>query len=69
MGREIVCYRSRDEMLELIRYYLVHPDEARQIAEAGRERCLREHRWLHRYVKILNILGVLDDDFATESRP
>ena len=60
VGREIVCYRSRDEMVELIRYYLAHPDEARQIAEAGRERCLREHRWLHRYIKVCQVLGILD---------
>jgi spore maturation protein CgeB len=64
VGREIVCYRSRDEMLELIRYYLGHPDEARQIAEAGRERCLRDHRWLHRYVEVCQVLGVLDDSRA-----
>ena len=61
VGREIVCYRSRDEMLELIRYYLAHPDEARDMAQAGRVRCLTEHRWLHRYVKVCQILGVLDD--------
>lgn len=61
IGREILCYRSRDEMLELIRYYLDHPEESEAIARAGRERSLREHRWLHRYEKMLRILGVLDD--------
>jgi hypothetical protein len=59
VGEEILCYSSRDEMLELIRYYLTHPEEARAIAAQGRARCLREHRWLHRYRKILDILGVL----------
>jgi hypothetical protein len=59
VGGEILCYNNRDEMLELIRYYLAHPEEARAIAERGRERCLREHRWLHRYRKILKILGIL----------
>jgi len=44
IGKEIVCYRSRDEMLELVRYYLNHPDEAKEIAAAGRIRCVREHR-------------------------
>jgi len=61
IGKEIVCYRSRDEMLELIRYYLKHPDEAHEIAQAGRERCLKDHRWLHRYKKILQILGIIDN--------
>lgn len=59
VGEEILCYSNRDEMLELIRYYLAHPEEARAIAARGRERCLREHRWLHRYRKILEILGIL----------
>lgn len=68
VGKEIVCYRSRDEMLELIRYYLSHPYEARQIAKAGRNRCLREHRWLHRYVKILTVLGILDDLVLSKER-
>ena len=61
VGEEIICYRSREEMLELIRYYLKHKDEARNIAKAGRERCLREHRWLHRYIEICQILGIIDD--------
>jgi spore maturation protein CgeB len=59
VGQEILCYRNQMEMTELIRYYLSHPKEARQIARRGRERCLAEHRWLHRYKKILNILGVI----------
>lgn len=59
IGREIVCYRSRIEMTELIRYYLAHPDEARQIARRGRERCHAEHRWIHRYKKVLKILEII----------
>lgn len=58
IGGEIVCYRNREEMLELIRYYLAHPDEADQIAKRGRARCLAEHRWLHRYRNVLNVLGI-----------
>jgi spore maturation protein CgeB len=60
IGKEIVCYRTADEMVELIRYYLGHPDEAGEIARHGRERCLREHRWLHRYIKICEVLGILN---------
>lgn len=58
IGEDILCYRNRDEMLELIRYYLAHPDEAENIARKGRERCLHEHRWLHRYQRALDIIGV-----------
>jgi hypothetical protein len=59
IGREILCYRTNDEMIELIRYYLSHPEDITQIALRGRERCLREHRWMHRYIKICQILGIL----------
>lgn len=59
VGSEIVCYRNRDELVELIRWYLQHPDEANDIAGRGRARCLREHRWLHRYEKMLGALGIL----------
>ena len=62
VGKEIVCYRSRDELLELVRYYLEHSEEARAIGKAGRERCLREHRWIHRYLRICQVLGILEDD-------
>lgn len=61
IGEEILCYRNRDEMLELIRYYMAHPDEAREIARRGRQRCLAEHRWLHRYQKLCRIFGILPE--------
>lgn len=59
VGEEILCYRGRDEMIELIRYYLARPAEAAAIARRARERSLREHRWLHRYETMLDIIGVL----------
>ncbi len=62
IGREIVCYRTDDEMIELIRHYLSHQEEAAEIARRGRERCIREHRWLHRYVKLCGILGIVQND-------
>ena len=59
VGKEIVCYRNREEMIELIRHYLARPEEAREIAQRGRHRCLAEHRWLHRYQHVCEILGIL----------
>lgn len=60
VGREIVCYANRDELVELIRYHLTHVDETRAIALRARERSVREHRWLHRYERICRILEVMD---------
>ncbi len=59
-GREIAMYRSRDDIVRLVQYFLNHPSEAEEMARKARERCLREHRWLHRYQHILKMLGVLD---------
>lgn len=61
VGEEIACYGSRDEAIELIRYYLAHRDEAAEIARRGRERALRDHQWLHRFQTICRILGILRD--------
>jgi len=61
IGKEIVCYRSKDELLELIRYYLQHLEEATEISNKGRERCLKEHRWFHRYVRLCQTLGILGE--------
>jgi hypothetical protein len=60
VGEEILCYRNRDEMLELIRHYLQHRDESERIAQRGRARAMREHRWIHRYERMAEIVGVLN---------
>jgi hypothetical protein len=39
-NEEAVFFDAADELLEKVRYYLSHPDEARRIAAAGRRRCL-----------------------------
>jgi len=60
IGKEILCYQSVDELVEQARQCIAEPDEAAVIAINGRRRCLREHRWLHRYARICSILGILD---------
>ena len=59
IGKEIICYRTNDELLELIRYYLNNFSEAQEIANSCRVRCIKEHKWFHRYKRICNILGIL----------
>lgn len=61
VGREIVCYRNPEELVELLRYHLQNEDESREIAERARNRCLREHQWLHRYIEVCRILGITSD--------
>ncbi len=59
LGTEIACWHSYDDLLEQVRWLLARPEACRQLARAARQRCLREHRWLHRYQAVLEYLGVL----------
>ena len=42
-GRHLVTYRSPDELVELARYYLGHPDQAMAIRRAGQAHLLEFH--------------------------
>ena len=52
---EIVAFRSTDELVELIRHYLDHPELAAQIARSGQKRAHLEHTFEHRLDEILRI--------------
>lgn len=45
IGKEVVAYHSPQECIELVRYYLAHPEEAQLIAAAGQARTLRDHSY------------------------
>jgi hypothetical protein len=55
-GKEIVTYRSTEECLELIQYYLDHDNEREAIAKAGQKRTLSEHTYYKRMCELLAIL-------------
>jgi spore maturation protein CgeB len=49
IGKEIVCYRSADELLDRARWYLTHDGERERIRQAGHARAMRDHTWHRRY--------------------
>jgi spore maturation protein CgeB len=51
-GKEIVVFRSPDEMVDRIRYYARHDSERESIADAGYRRTINEHTWEHRWTDI-----------------
>ena len=59
VGREILCYSSIDECYEVASRLLRDDLLRRQVARAGRDRCLREHTWVSRFEHILSLLGTL----------
>lgn len=56
IGKEVVAYRSTEECIALIKYYLEHPTEAAQIAHAGQQRTLRDHSYTIRMEDTARIL-------------
>ncbi len=52
-GKELVMYRSLEEMTDKIQYYLAHEEERKQIARAGYEKVLREYNYAEKLRKIL----------------
>jgi len=56
-GKEVVAYRSPEECVELVKYYLEHDKEREAIARAGQERTLREHTYYHRMQELVEIVA------------
>jgi spore maturation protein CgeB len=54
IGKEIICYQSKEELLEKINYYLRHDSEREQIAQAGYKRAQRDHTWQRRFKLFFN---------------
>lgn len=54
LGQEIVCYHCLEELGDLVRFYLSHPEIRSRIAEKGQERVRREHTWYHRIATVMS---------------
>ena len=55
-GKEIVTFRSEQEMIDMIRYYLKNDKERKRIAETGRDRILKDHTYEIRTREMLRII-------------
>ncbi|HTN05244.1 CgeB family protein [Agriterribacter sp.] len=58
-GKEILVYKSYDELLELIERAIKYPAEMKKIREAGLKRAINEHTYRHRLEFILKKLQEL----------
>ncbi len=58
IGKEIICYNSKEDLADKIKYYLKHDDERERVRKAGFERCLRDHSWHKRFQTAFKEMGL-----------
>ena len=63
--REIVTFRTRQELKEKVEYYLAHPEERAEISMRSYERAHREHTYQVRLNKMLGVLGFASEPLST----
>jgi spore maturation protein CgeB len=57
VGKEIICYKTMDELKKYIRYYLQHPNERNEIAGIAYRRLIKEHTYDIRTKQILEFIN------------
>ncbi len=58
VGQEVLAYTDREDLLDQVRYYLGHPEQAERVRRAGHRRALRDHTWQHRFAELFDALGL-----------
>ncbi len=57
IGREILCYRNVEELIEMLAWYRHRPEDCLKIARAAWRRSVAEHTWEKRFRKIFREAG------------
>jgi spore maturation protein CgeB len=57
IGKEIVCFKSFDDLVDKIRFYLANEKQREDIRTAGQQRTLSEHSYTSRIREILHSIG------------
>jgi len=57
IGKEILCYRNIEELIEMFAWYKKRPEDCLQIAKSAWKRSLSEHTWESRFRKIFKEIG------------
>lgn len=65
IGKEIDVFRTHEEMLEKVRYYLAHESERAAMAKAGLARAQKEHTYQKRFG---DLLGALARDWKAQAK-
>lgn len=54
VGEEIIAYKNIEELKDLVRYYLQHDRERKEIAQRAYQRARQEHTYAKRLERLLN---------------
>jgi len=57
IGREILCYRNVEELIEIFAWYRNRTEDSLKIAQAAWRRSVNEHTWEWRFRKIFREIG------------
>src|ERR1700687_3150415 len=57
-GREIVTYRSPEELADKAQFYRQHSEAAEKLREAGYRRALQDHTWKRRFEELFQKVGL-----------
>lgn len=58
LGKEVIVYRSEEELIDLMKFYLSRPDLVECIRAAGYRRALACHTYHKRYLDLFNMIGI-----------
>lgn len=58
IDKEIVCYDTKEELMEKVKYYLKNPEEAEAVRKAGHDRALKDHTWEIRFKQLFDEIGL-----------
>lgn len=59
LGEEVVCYRDKKELVELVEFFLINPKERKEIASRARRRVLAEHTYRHRMKELVQVMRTI----------
>jgi len=58
LGSEIAVFDSEEDLVHQAGYWLEHPEQRTEVAEAGYRRVLAEHTYDHRFAEIFAVAGL-----------
>lgn len=58
IGKEILCYKTEKDLINIVRHYVQCPDEREEIRENAYKRFLKEHTYEKRWVPVIHNIMV-----------